>query len=216
MTGSLEQGASRASLDNLAPIEHHRVRAEAVDDSKVVADEQEPQPALDAETLDQLKDPNLHGGVQAAGRLVEEEQLRRHRESARDDRALPLTAGHLVGMATGDRGRQANLFEQTKDDLLRTSPRSAARAIPLGDRRADGLARIERTVDVLLDGLNSTAKIAHGVPAQTVEGDPSEFHAARSRWYDAEQGPQGGRLARSTLADQGDAAARFEHELVER
>jgi hypothetical protein len=54
--------------------------------------------------------------VEAAGGLVEHEQPRLHRERPGDDGPLALAAGHLVGMAARDRGRQADLVEQAQDD----------------------------------------------------------------------------------------------------
>ena len=150
---------------------------------------------LVAQTLDQLQDPDLDRGVQAARRLVEQEEARSDRQRAGDHGALALAARDLVGMAPGKRGRQAHLVEQSLHDCRGVAGSAAAGALAFGDGRPDRLAWIERTVHVLLDRLDRASECSGRSASEPLERHAAELHRAGTWSNDPEEHPERGGLA---------------------
>ncbi len=101
----------------------------------------------DAEPLLQLAELHLHRlaqlGVERGERLVEQEQLWRAGQRARDGDALPLPAGQLRDRPVGEAG-QVDEIEELVDAGLLLVLRRAADAQGIGDVLADGEVREQR------------------------------------------------------------------------
>jgi hypothetical protein len=160
-----------------------------------MAHEQQPQPALVAQSLDELEGPDLDRGIQTARRLVEQEEARSDRQRTGDNGALALAARDLVGMAPSKRGRQAYLVEQSLHDRRGVTRGTASGTLAFCDCRPDRLAWIERTVHVLLDGLDGASECTCGGTSEPLERHAAELHRSGTWPYDPEERPERGGLA---------------------
>ena len=148
---------------DLAMLHDDDVVAEAVCESKVMADEHVCHVGLFLQTNKQIEDGLLDGYVESRGGFVADDDLRLEDEGARDSDTLALAAGHVVRIAIGEIfGKidqtehflrlgfdillidHAEVFERFTDDLL------------------DALLRIESGGGVLKDHLDGFAVLAEG------------------------------------------------------
>ena len=127
-----------------------------------MGDEEVGEPELCLEVLEQVDDLRLDGHVQRRDGLVRDDELRAHRERARDADALALTAGELVRVPPQVVGRQADGLEELDDALFPQLPRLGELVDHerLTDDRAHRHPRIERRVGVLEDDLHLLAERA--------------------------------------------------------
>ena len=148
---------------DLAMLHDDDVIAEAVCESKVMADEHVCHVGLFLQTNKQIEDGLLDGYVKSRGGFVADDDLRLEDQSACDRDTLALAAGHVVRIAIGEIfGKidqtehflrlgfdillidHAEVFERFTDDLL------------------DALLRIESGGGVLKDHLDGFAVLTEG------------------------------------------------------
>ena len=84
-------------------MQHDDAVGEQVDDREVMGDEQSREPELALDLSEQLEHAGLHRYVERARRLVGDQQLRVESQSAREARALALSAGELVREPVAER-----------------------------------------------------------------------------------------------------------------
>ena len=111
-----------ALLDEPAGRQHRDPVAEHADDRQVVADEDQRQVELGAESSEEEQDLRLGRDVEARDDLVGDDELGLERERAGDADPLALAAGNLVRVAAEKRSRQADDVEQ-----FRRAPLAAGR-----------------------------------------------------------------------------------------
>ena len=99
----LEDVAGRALLDQPPGVEHADAVAHVGDDAEVVADEEHARAELLAQVRDEVEHLGLHGGVEARGRLVEDQQRRVRGQRHGDHDALQHAARELVRVPAHDR-----------------------------------------------------------------------------------------------------------------
>src|SRR5262249_20754154 len=99
-------------LDDLPQVHHRHAGRDVLDDLQIVGDENVGQPELALQVHQQIDDLRLNGDVERADRLVGDYQPRPYRYTGRDTKALPLTAGELVGVTVHRLGAQALFFEE--------------------------------------------------------------------------------------------------------
>src|SRR5947209_18752084 len=87
------------------------------DHREIVGDEDVGQAELLLEILEQVDDLRLDRHVECGYRLVAYDELRRHRERARDADALALAAAELVGISAHVIGMQPDGFQQLGDGV---------------------------------------------------------------------------------------------------
>ena len=103
MTRIGEDLAGGAFFDETPCVEHADSVAEAHDQAEVVGDQQDGRVDAAAQLLDEVEDLGLHRGVEAGGRLVEDEELRVDGQRHGDHDALLLATGELEGVAAQSR-----------------------------------------------------------------------------------------------------------------
>ncbi len=126
----------RALGDLLAVVEHGDAVAQAHDELDVVLDQQDGAVVV-ADTVDQLAQHHLLGGVHAGGRLVERDQLRVGGERAGDLQAPLVAVGQCARLVVGV-APDAHVFQQ----LLRAP--GDGRLFALEARRAENRAKQAR------------------------------------------------------------------------
>ena len=125
----VEDGAHRAGLDDPARVHDRDPVAGLGEHAEVVRDQDQRQPELLAQALEQLQHLRLHDHVERGRRLVGDHQRRPAGQREGDHHPLALAAGELVGVAAPERRRQPDGLEQLVDPpahLVRA--RRAARA----------------------------------------------------------------------------------------
>ena len=148
-------------------------------DVEVVRDEDVGQAELPLEILEQIEDLRLHRDVERRDRLVADDELRVHRERARDADPLPLAARELVREAIEVLGVQADDLEELLDAPLALGGRPDAVELErLADDEPDPLARVERRVRVLEDHHHVRAgagasRVARARDVAALEDDPA-------------------------------------------
>ena len=105
MFGCREELRGRRHLDDLPGVHQRHLVRHPRHHAEVVGDQQQPQPALALQVLEQGQDLCLDGDVQRGGRLVGDEEVRLGRQRHRDHDPLLLAAGQpervLVDAAFG-------------------------------------------------------------------------------------------------------------------
>ena len=86
----------------LAMLHDDDIVAEAVCESKVMADEHVGHVGLFLQTIQQIEDGLLNGYVKSRGGFVADDDLRLEDQSTCDSDTLALTAGHVVRIAIGE------------------------------------------------------------------------------------------------------------------
>ena len=72
----VEHLVGQAGLDHLAALHHHDAMRQQPCDSEIVGDDHGREPELGDQPAQQVEQPRLHRHVEAAGRLVHEDQAR--------------------------------------------------------------------------------------------------------------------------------------------
>ena len=151
-------------------------------DGQVVRHEQQREPEVAAERVEQLEDLRLHHHVERRRRLVGDEDARIARERHRDRGALAHPPGELVWEAIAPVRRNPDRYEQ----LPRPHPRVASGGAPvqlerLNDLRADGLDRVEGVHRALEDHRDVDPAVrADGLLAASQNVLALQEHAARN------------------------------------
>ena len=86
-------------LHDAPEVHNHDPVTDIFDDAEVMGDEHIGQVELLLQTAEEVDDLCLDRNVQGGYRLVTDDDLRLHREGARDIHTLPLAAGELVRVA---------------------------------------------------------------------------------------------------------------------
>ncbi len=146
-----------AFLDDFTLVHHGDAVAHLCGNAQIMRDEQHREIEALAHVVDQFEHLCLHRDVKRRNWFVGDQDFRLHRECARDADALALTAGELVREAL----KRVRIETDKPHQLLRAFERfflgHSEVDRPLGDRRADGAARIERTIGVLEHDLHALA-----------------------------------------------------------
>ena len=108
----LEQFALARDLDDLAQVHHRDARRDVAHHGQVVRDEDVGEAQAPLQVLQQVDHLRLDRDVERRHRLVADDQLRLHRQRARDADALALAAGELVRVALRVLGREADQTQQ--------------------------------------------------------------------------------------------------------
>ena len=159
----------RALLDHAAEVHHRNPVAERPGEADVVGDEDQREPALLAQAVEQAQHLSADRHVEGADRLVAHESFRCERHRRRDRDALPLAAGELVGVAIPE------ALDRCQATLLHGlgGPADAvgAAADPVHRERLTHLvgrrhARVERLVRVLEHHLHAPSQRSQVLPLQ--------------------------------------------------
>ena len=122
-------GPSSATLPG---VHDQRPVAGLGDDRQVVGDEDQRQPELAAEALEQLEDLGLDHDVERGRRLVADDDGRVAGEGHRDHRALAHAARQLVRIGVGALARDADELEQLPGPALARRSCGSPRRISIG------------------------------------------------------------------------------------
>ncbi len=148
------------------------------------------------------------GGVEVGGGLVEDEDLRLHRQYGRHRDPAPLAEGEVVRGPVLEL-RHADPFEGPVDALLQLRPLESGRrgteGHVLADRRHEQLV-----VRVLEHDADPASDLGH-VPL--AHGQPGDVHGTRAAGQDAVEVEHEGRLAGAVRAEQRDPLAAREGEV---
>ena len=106
---------ARPLLDDPPRVHDREPAAHGGERREVVRDEEDGEPEVALEVLEQPQHLRLHHHVERRRRLVGDQQLRVARERERDQHALLLAAGELVRVVVGPPGRQPDRLEQPAD-----------------------------------------------------------------------------------------------------
>ena len=139
------------------------VVAEAVCESKVMADEHVGHMGLFLQTIKQIEDGLLDGYVESGGGFVADDDFRLEDEGARDSDTLALAAGHVVRIAIGEifgKIDQTKHFLRLGFDILLIDHAEVFERF--ADDFLDALLRIEGGGGVLKDHLDGFAVLAEG------------------------------------------------------
>ena len=135
-------------LDRLAVTQYEDVVAQVAHDTEVVGHQDQAQPVVDGELLQQVEDLHPHGDVERADRFVGHEQCGPRSDRACDGNALLLAAGELVRVAPPPLGVEPDCREHLDDPRVVVARHVEADERLTHDRR-DGHAWIERRQRVL-------------------------------------------------------------------
>src|SRR2546430_270103 len=106
---------TRATFDDPAEVHDRHPVAHVLDHPEIVGDEQQREPELPLQVVQQVQYLGLDGDVERRHRLVRDDEARADRERARDPDALALAAAELVWIAVRRVGRQADEGEKLVD-----------------------------------------------------------------------------------------------------
>ena len=208
----------RALLRDAAGVHDHDPVARLGDDRQVVGDEDQRQPELGAQVLEQLEDLRLDHDVERRRRLVADDDRRVAGERHRDHRPLAHPARQLVRVAAAARLRDADQLEQLARPLPRRRLRHAQPLLDrLGDLVADALDRVEGVHRALEDDRDLAPAVApERVLGLRHEVDAHQLDAAaddrRVRRQDPDERQRGRRLAAAGLAGDAERLAVVEPE----
>ncbi len=129
-----EHRLGRAGLDQAAEIHDGQAVADMADHRQIVGDDHGGEAELALQVLDQVEHVALHGDVEAGRRLVGEQQMRAHRQRARDADAARLAAGQLVREAVDEGAGQADLRQHGPGGGVAVGNRHALHDERLGEQ----------------------------------------------------------------------------------
>ena len=193
----------RRDLDDAAEIHHRDAVGDVTHDREVVRDEEIGQLEVSLELFEQIDDLRPNRNVERRDRLVADDEVRIHRERARDSDPLSLAARELVRVARRSILRQTDAHEQIAHAPVRVAlRREPMHAHRLGDHPTHRVPRIQGRERILEDHL-------HPPPQR-----PQVALAERREILPVEGDPPGRRLVQADdrPADRGLAAARFTDE----
>ena len=177
-----------------------------------MGDQQDRRVDAAAQLLDQVEDLGFDRGVEAGGRLVEDEQVRVGRQRHGDDNALLLPAGELERVAAHGRvgvgqGHLAQTFARVYESVL--LGHALVVAIDLGDLVADAHGRAQGRGGVLIDhGHGLAAPLEQRLVGERADVAPLDQHLA------GVDRTVGGQVAQGGHGQGGLAAARFADQTV--
>ncbi|OEV00489.1 hypothetical protein AN217_24795 [Streptomyces qinglanensis] len=214
MAGPVVDGLALAHLDDLAEVHHRDPLREVPHDRQVVGDEDEGDPQIPLNLLEQVDDLGLDGDVQRRDRLVGHDQLRLQGQGAGDADPLALAAGELVREPVVVLGVEADGLQQLADALLPAAGR--VDAVDLhgpADDGAHGVPRVQRRVRVLEDHLDLGADRCQLLARRVGDVLPGVAEGARGGLQQPGQQPSRRGLATARLADEPEALARVHGEV---
>jgi hypothetical protein len=106
-----DEVVDRQSLDDGTSLHDRHPVAKVRDHCQIVAHENAGHRPLLPDRDQEVQDLGLHGGVESAGRLVEEKHIGLQNDRAGDGNPLPLTARQFMGVAEAKTRSQPNLVE---------------------------------------------------------------------------------------------------------
>ena len=220
MLRAYEEVARRGRLDDRAVLHDGDPVGDLADDGQVVRDEEHGEAVAIAQFAEKMEDLGLYGYVEGGGGLVGDEQARAVDDGHRDEDALALAAGELVGIV----GEAALGFGQVdvahggEDALAHLGARGGGSvdADGLGDLRSDGHYRVQGGHRLLEDhGDIAAAAAAHRVGSEFEQVFAEEADASgdpRAGREQAQDGERGGGFAGAGFADQAESFAGLEGE----
>lgn len=185
---------------DLAMLHDDDVVAEAVCESKVMADEHVGHVGLFLQTIKQIEDGLLDGYVESGGGFVADDDFRLEDEGARDSDTLALSAGHVVRIAVsevfGEVDQSEHFLRFGFDVLLRNHAEVFER---FADDFLDTLLRIESGGGVLENHLDGLSVLAEGFAFEigdvlAVENDFPAGHGVEAGQHLGEGGLAGTRF----------------------
>ena len=135
---------ARATFDDPAEVHDRHPVAHVLDHPEIVGDEQQREPELPLQVVQQVQYLRLDGDVERRHGLVRDDEARADGERARDPDALALAAAELVWIAVRRVGRQADEGEKLVD--ARAALAAGAETVDresLADDARDPHARIQ-------------------------------------------------------------------------
>ncbi len=203
MARVLEHRTSGADLDDLPEIHHRDAMAHALDNRHVVRDEEVREAELRLQVEQEVDDLRLNGHVQGGDRLVGDDDSGIQCKRASDGDTLALAAREFMRIALRVIRRQADVLQEPRDALLGFAPpRDAVHVERLGDREADGEARIEGGERILEDHLDIAPQRPHFGGWQLRDVAALELDAAAGDVDEAQKGAARRRLAAARFADE--------------
>src|SRR5436190_1242185 len=133
---------ARATFDDPAEVHDRHPVAHVLDHPEIVGDEQQREPELPLQVVQQVQYLGLDGDVERRHGLVRDDEARADRERARDPDALALAAAELVWIAVRRVGRQADegeglsLMDGERYAVDGMHPGAGAAEEPAADREA--------------------------------------------------------------------------------
>ena len=186
-----------------------------------MGDQQDPDPELGPQLVEQVEDLLLDGDVEGAGGLVGDQEPRAGQDRERDQHPLQLPAGELMGEGVEDPSRlgQAHPLERRVHERLALL---AAMGAGHERRRLEGLGpdrahRVQGGARVLRHEAQHPPAQRQELPLAQARHlaalDPDRpVHAGAAGAEQAQHGPRDRGLARAGLADQGEGTARADGE----
>ena len=206
-----------AQFDHLTGIEHGNPVAELGDDAEVVGDEDDRQPALASQVVEQRQDLRLNGHIERRCRLVGDDHIRVVAQGQGDADALPHATRKLVRVAAEDPPwiGDANLSQQFQRAFAGFLRGDALVCLDGFEKlRADGEQGMQRGQRILEDigdpVASDPAQLGLGQADEilTVEGDGTALDHARWGGDQAQDRQGGDGLPRATFTDDTQALAR--------
>ncbi len=211
VAGIGEQRLGGRDLDDPAEVHDGDPVAQVPDHGQVVRDQQQRQPQLGAQVLEQVQNRRLHADVERGDRLVGDQQLRLESECAGDGDSLALPAGELARVGVHCLFGEADEPEQLPGVRLDLGRRhDVVHPQQFVQHAADGEPRVERRVRVLEDHLDLALVRARPAARQQLAVEPD---VAPVRPLQPGQGPGQRRLARARLAHQRECLAALDREV---
>ena len=182
--GAPEDRVHRPGLDDPAGVHDRDPVARLGQHREVVADQDQRQPELGPQALEQLEDLGLHHHVERRGGLVGDHQRRPARERQRDHHPLALAARELVRVGALDARRQPDGAEQLGD------PRRHVGRLRLR------LVQPDRRRDLAADALDRVERVHRALEDERDMAPAHELHPALGAAVDVDRVPAVGRVQR--------------------
>ena len=185
-----EQIVRRRDFRDLPEMQNHHAIADMPHHREVVRDEQIRQAKAFPQVDHQVHDLRLDVDVQRGDRLVGDDEVGLHRQSARDGNPLPLPAGEFVRIAADRRRAETDQAEQLTHAAacFRLVAGQSVIAQRLRQDRVDGHARIKAGIRVLKDHLQPAADRTHHGGRRVGDLHAIETDAAAVRLVKPNQG----------------------------
>ena len=207
MGRTVEDGAGRAELDDLAQIHHRHPIGDPPDDIEIMADDEIGEAQLALHLGQQVQHLALDREIEPRGRLVGHDDPRPHGERPHHRHAPGLAAAQLMGIAIQDIARQAKLGEGAFDlppGVGRQRPADAQRLL---QQAPDGEARGERGDGILEQELDALRQPALGRCRGAARVDAVEQDPPGCQRQQADQRLGQGGLAATAFAHQAEGLA---------
>ncbi len=215
-----EEGLGGGLFDDLTMLHNGHVIGDLRDHGEIVRDEEHGEIVGPAQVVEELQDLGLNGDIEGGGGLVGDEQAGTVDEGHRDEDALALAAGELVGIvADAALGvGQADFVHGVQHFLLdRAAGEFGVVGLErFGDLGSDAHRGVEGGHWFLKDHGDAAAPMAaHGFVREGEQGFARECYAStdvRRRRKETEDGERGGGLAGAGLAHQTERLSRVDME----